>query len=143
MTQRPQSPRWGLSVELGGLSLREHKAALQTAETAGYTDVWSGETAGHDGFTILVLASQWTERLRLGTGVVNVFTRGRAVLAQHSAALQDASDGRFALGLGTSTSVIVKDSNSIEFTQPMDRVHQTVTSCAAALPAGVHTADSG
>ena len=55
-----------------------------------------------------MLAAAWTERMRLGTGVVNPYTRGRAVLAQHAAALADASGGRFVLGLGASSNVIVE-----------------------------------
>ena len=66
---------------------------MRRAEAAGYDDLWSGETNGPDGFTPLALAAAWTERMRLGTGVVNPFTRGPAVLAQHAAALADAAAG--------------------------------------------------
>ena len=69
--------------------------------------IWSGETSGTDGFTPITLAVAWTEHMRLGTGVVNAFTRGPAVLAQHAAALQDASGGRYCLGIGSSSNVLV------------------------------------
>ncbi len=68
------------------------------AEAAGYTDLWSGETNGPDGFSPLLLGAAWTEKVRLGTGVVGVMQRGRALLAQEAAAAADASRGRFALG---------------------------------------------
>src|SRR5262249_45951430 len=103
------------------------------AEASGWTDIWSGETDGHDGFTILSLAATWTSRMRLGTGVVNVFTRGRAVLAQHAAALQDASDGRFVLGLGSSSHVVVESWNGLSFTRPRERVRETVAFLREAL----------
>ena len=90
--------RWGLTVPLPNLPLRDHAELVAGAEAAGYTDLWSGETAGPDGFTPLALSAAWTERTRLGTGVVGVFTRGPALLAQQAAALSDASDGRFVLG---------------------------------------------
>jgi probable F420-dependent oxidoreductase len=125
--------RLGLCVELAGLSLAEHQQVIMAAESAGFTDLWSGETSGHDGFTILALAAAWTEQMRLGTGVVNIFTRGRAVLAQHAAALQDASGGRFALGLGTSTPVIVQDWNGVEFARPVERMRHVVRSTRTAL----------
>jgi probable F420-dependent oxidoreductase len=125
--------RWGLCVELAGLSLAQHQDALKSAESAGFTDLWSGETAGHDGFTVLALAAAWTERMRLGTGIVNVFTRGPAVLAQHAAALQEASGGRFALGLGSSTQVIVEGWNGIEYARPRTRVRETVEFVSQAL----------
>ena len=125
--------RWALSLELPGLSLPEHEPVVRAAERAGYTDAWTGETGGHDGFTPLVLAAAWTERMRLGTGVVNVFTRGPAVLAQHSSGLQDASGGRFCLGIGSSSNVIVERWNGIPFERPLTRVRETVAFLRAAL----------
>src|SRR5918998_5890057 len=125
--------RWSLSLELPGLSLPEHEPVVRAAEAAGYTDAWSGETGGHDGFTSLLMAAVWTERMRLGTGVVNVFTRGPAVLAQHASALQDASEGRFCLGIGSSSNVIVERWNGIPFERPRTRVRETVEFLRAAL----------
>jgi alkanesulfonate monooxygenase SsuD/methylene tetrahydromethanopterin reductase-like flavin-dependent oxidoreductase (luciferase family) len=63
--------------------------------------------------------------MRLGSGVVNVFTRGPAVLAQHAAALADASGGRFVLGLGSSSDVIVERWNGVPFSKPLTRVRET------------------
>lgn len=126
-------PRWSLSLELPGLDLPQHEPVLRAAEAAGYTDAWSGEVGGHDGFTSLALAAAWTERLRLGTGVVNVFTRGPAVLAQHAAALQSASGGRFCLGIGSSSDVIVERWNGIPFERPLTRVREAVAFLRAAL----------
>jgi len=57
---------------------------------------------------------------------VNPFTRGPAVLAQHAAALADASGGRFSLGLGSSSSVIVERWNGVPFEQPLTRVREAV-----------------
>src|SRR5919202_2262586 len=91
--------RWALSIEVPGLSLLDHEPVVRAAEAAGYTDVWSEETAGHDAFTPLVMAATWSERLRLGTGVGNAFTRGPAVLAQQCVALQEASGGGLRLGI--------------------------------------------
>src|ERR687884_149398 len=84
--------RWALSIEVPGLSLLDHEPVVRAAEAAGYTDVWSEETAGHDAFTPLVMAATWSERLRLGTGVVNAFPRGPAALAG-----ERAGEGRFKL----------------------------------------------
>ena len=91
--------RWGLTLPLPGIPLAEMKPFVQLAEAEGYTDLWTGETGGPDGFTPLVLSAAWTERIRLGTGIVGVFTRGPALLAQQTAALTDASRGRFVLGI--------------------------------------------
>ena len=120
---RPCPSRAGASpLPFPGVSLPDHEPLIRQAEAAGYDDLWSGEATGAiDGFTPLVLAAAWTERLRLGTGVVNPYTRGITVLAQHAAALQDASGGRFVLGLGASSDVIVERWNGIPFVKPLSR----------------------
>src|ERR687884_2266452 len=127
------APRWALSIEVPGLALADHEPVVRAAAAAGYTDVWSEETAGHDAFTPLVLAATWADGVRLGTGVVNAFTRGPAVLAQHAAALQEASNGRFSLGIGSSSNVIVERWNGIPFEKPRTRVRETVEFLRAAL----------
>jgi probable F420-dependent oxidoreductase len=124
---------WALTVPFQGVALRDHRALLEGAEAVGFDDLWTGETAGPDGFTPLALAAAWTERLRLGTGVVNAFTRGPAVIAQHAAALQDASGGRFCLGIGSSSNVIVERWNGIPFSKPLTRVRDTVEALRAVL----------
>src|SRR5213083_3197181 len=125
--------RWGLTLPLPSLPLRDHADLVRRAEAAGYTDLWSGETNGPDGFTPLALCATWTERVRLGTGVVGVLTRGPALLAQQAAALSDASDGRFALGIGASSDRIVEGWNGIPFERPLSRVAETVEFLRAAL----------
>jgi probable F420-dependent oxidoreductase len=118
--------RWALTVPFTGIPLRDQRPLIERAEAAGYDDLWSGETSGPDGFTPLALAAAWTKSLRLGTGVVNAFTRGPAVLAQHAAALQDASAGRFCLGIGSSSNVIVERWNGVPFRKPLTKVRETV-----------------
>src|ERR671915_2265847 len=131
--------RWGLTLPLPGLPLAEHADLVRRAEAVGYTDLWSGETNGPDGFTPLALSAAWTERPRLGTGIVGVFQRGPALLAQQAAALADASGGRFALGIGASSDRIVEGWNGIPFERPLSKVSETVDFLRAAL-AGERTA---
>jgi probable F420-dependent oxidoreductase len=118
--------RWGLTLPFAGVRLADHQDLVRRAEAAGYDDLWTGETNGADGFTPLVLAAAHTERMRLATGIVNPFTRGPAVLAQHAAALADASRGRFVLGLGSSSNVIVERWNSVPFERPLSKVREAV-----------------
>ena len=117
---------WSLTLPFPGLTLRDHEPLVRRAEAAGYDELWTGETTGPDGFTPLALAAAWTDRMMLGTGVVNPFTRGPAVLAQHAAALQDASGGRFKLGLGASSNVIVERWNEVPFEKPLSKVRAAV-----------------
>jgi probable F420-dependent oxidoreductase len=118
--------RWGLTLPLPMTPLSGTREHVQRAEAAGYTDVWSGETNGPDGFTPLALAAEWTDQMRLGTGVVAVPLRGRALLAMHAAALADASEGRFALGIGASSDRIVEGWNRMPFGKPLTRISETL-----------------
>jgi probable F420-dependent oxidoreductase len=131
--------RWGLTVPLPNLALRDHADLVQRAEAVGYTDLWSGETNGPDGFTPLAACATWTDRARLGTGIVGVFTRGPALLAQQAAALADVSGGRFALGIGASSDRIVEGWNGMPFERPLTRIAETVDFLDAAF-AGERTA---
>ena len=125
--------RWGLTLPLPLTPLAAHEDLVRRAEAAGYTDLWSGETNGPDGFTPLAFAAAWTEKPRLGTGVVGVFTRGPALLAQQTAAMADASGGRFVLGIGASSDRIVEGWNGIPFSKPYSKVAETVDYLKVAL----------
>ena len=72
------------------MPLHELGPLARRIEDAGYDDVWSAEATEFDGFTPLAVAAVNSERLRLVSGIVNVFTRGPALLAQTAAALADA-----------------------------------------------------
>ena len=129
----PDAPRWGLTLPFAGVPLAATEPLVRRAEAAGWDDLWTGDTNGPDGFTPLALAAAWTERMRLGTGVVSAFTRGPAVLAQHAAALADASGGRFVLGIGASSDVIVERWNGMRFEKPRTRVRETVAALRPVL----------
>ena len=92
----------------------------------GYTDIWSAEADGADAFTPLALAAAWEPRLRLGTAIVPAFTRAPACLAQSVASLADAAPGRFAIGIGSSSNVIVERWNGVPFVEPYQRVRDVV-----------------
>jgi probable F420-dependent oxidoreductase len=128
--------RWGLTLPFAGVPLAAHEPLVRRAEAAGYDDLWGSETNGPDGFTPLVLAAAWTERMRLGTGIVNPFTRGPAVLAQHAAALADASGGRFVLGLGASSDVIVERWNEAPYGKPLARMRAVIPVLREVLAGG-------
>jgi probable F420-dependent oxidoreductase len=127
-------PRWALTVPFTGVPLSAHPDLYRRAEAAGYDELWSGETAnGTDGFTPLAQAAAVTERVRLATGIVNPFTRGPAVLAQSAATLQEASEGRFVLGLGASSDVIVERFNGLRFERPLSKVREAVAAIRPVL----------
>ena len=65
--------------------------------------------------------------------MVGVFTRGPALLAQQAAALADASDGRFVLGIGASSDRIVEGWNQMPFDKPLTKISQTLEFLRAAF----------
>jgi len=122
-----------VTIPFTGVPLHELGPLVRRIEEAGYDSVWSAESTDLDGFTPLVVAAEHSTRLRLATGIVNVYTRGPALLAQTTAALADVSDGRFVLGLGASSNVIVERWNSIPFRRPLAKVEETVEYLRAVL----------
>jgi len=127
--------RFGITIPLPGIPLADQRGLIAELAALGYTDLWSAEADGADAFTPLALASQWAPGLRLGTAIVPAFTRGPALIAQSAATLAAACGGRFVLGLGTSSDVIVERWNGIPFERPYQRVRDTVR-CVKALLAG-------
>jgi probable F420-dependent oxidoreductase len=109
---------WGLTVPLGGVGLLDHEQLIKQLPDWGYTDIWSAETNGTDAFVPLALASGWERSLRLGTAIVPVYTRGPALIAMSAATMAAAAPGRFVLGLGASSPVIVGNWNGAEFARP-------------------------
>lgn len=117
--------RPGMTVPLPGHLHAQREQLVELADL-GYTDIWSAEADGGDGFTPLTLAAAWEPRLRLGTAIIPAFTRAPALMAQSAASLADAAPGRFALGLGTSSDVIVERWNGVPFERPYYRVRDMV-----------------
>jgi len=125
--------RWGMTIPFDGSPLHAQRDRIVELADLGYTDVWSAEANGHDAFTPLTLASVWAPSLRLGTAIVPAFTRGPACLAQSVGSLAQAAPGRVALGIGTSSDVIVGRWNGIPFERPYQRVRDTVQFLRSAL----------
>jgi probable F420-dependent oxidoreductase len=124
---------YGITVPFDGVPLSEHRPWFEELVDLGYTDLWSSEADGTDAFTPLAMAAAWTPSMRLGTAIVPAFTRGPALVAQSAAALAEAAPGRFVLGLGTSSDVIVERWNDISFDQPFKQVRDVVRFLRAAL----------
>jgi probable F420-dependent oxidoreductase len=122
-----------MTVPWAGVPLADHAALYTALADAGFTDVWSSEVAGSDGFTPLALAAAWEPRLRVGTAIAPVFTRGPGLLAMSAAALAETAPGRFQLGIGASSPVVVGDWNAAEFTQPYRRSRDMLRFLRAAL----------
>jgi probable F420-dependent oxidoreductase len=133
--------RYGMTIPFDGVPLHKQRDWLIELADLGYTDVWSSEANGADAFTPLALAAAWAPSLRLGTAIVPAFTRGPACLAQSVGSLAQAAPGRLALGVGTSSDVIVEGWNGIPFERPYQRTRDLVRFLRRALTGEKVTAD--
>jgi probable F420-dependent oxidoreductase len=125
--------RYGITVPFDDIPLSEHRPWFERLSELGYTDVWTGEANAADGFTPLAVAALSAPDLRLGTAVVPVYTRGPGLLAMQAATMAELAPGRFAMGVGSSSDVIVERWNATPFDEPYKRVRDTVRFLRQAL----------
>jgi F420-dependent oxidoreductase-like protein len=109
-----------------GFDRRELIECIKTADACGYDSFWMPEAWERDAFSILTEIAVQTDRIGLGTGIINVFSRSPALVAMSAATLDDLSGGRFRLGLGTSGARVVEDLHGIKFNKPLTRLKETI-----------------
>jgi probable F420-dependent oxidoreductase len=128
MSPAPGTPpaRPGITIPFDGIPLHAHRRWFARLRELGYTDIWSAEVDGADGFTPLALAAAWEPTLNLGVAITPAYTRGPALLAQSLAAMADAAPGRFFVGLGASSEVIVANWNGLLFEDQYKRVRDSL-----------------
>ena len=103
------------------------------AEDAGFGSLWVTERYFHEEtFSILGYLAARTERIRLGVGVVNPYTRHPALLAMGGATLDTLSGGRMLLGLGRSDAEVIVGRMGMEYAAPLARLRGTVGALRAA-----------
>jgi probable F420-dependent oxidoreductase len=125
--------RYGITIPFDGVTLGEHKAWFHRLVDLGYTDVWSAEVDGADGFTPLTLAAIWEPSLNLGVAVTPVFTRGPGLLAMTVAAMSEVAGARFTMGLGASSAPVVERWNGIPYAHPYARTRDVLDFVKRAL----------
>lgn len=125
--------RYGITIPFDGVTLAEHQSWFHLLADLGYSDVWSAEVDGTDGFTPLALAAAWEPRLQLGVAVTPVYTRGPALLAMSIAAMAEAAPGRFIMGLGASSQPVVERWNGIAYEEPFTRTRDVLRFVTRAL----------
>jgi probable F420-dependent oxidoreductase len=109
----------GLAVE--GKHLPGIDEVGRAAEDLGFDSLWTSETK-HDSFLPLAVAANGTQRIGLGTSVAIAFSRSPMVTAQLSWDLQDLSDGRFILGLGTQVKAHIERRFGMPWDKPAERL---------------------
>lgn len=113
--------------------LNDQQKGFRDLVDLGYKEAWSSEANGADAFSPLVLGAVHAPELRLGTAIVPAYTRGPALLAQSVATMAAIAPGRFALGIGSSSNVIVESWNGIPFVEPYKKTRDVVRFLKLAL----------
>lgn len=108
-------------------------AVAQAADRLGYESFWTGESWGRDAFTVLTMLACHTERIRLGTGIVTVYSRTPGLVAQSIASLDCISNGRAVLGLGSSGRIVIEDWHGVKFDHPVSRTAEYIDIIRMAL----------
>lgn len=106
-------------------------ATAVALEEAGIDEVLVPEAYGYDTAVVLGALAVRTRRVALGPGVVPVFTRTPALIAQTAAALDSVSGGRAVLGIGTSGPGVVEGFHGVPFAAPLARLREVVATCRA------------
>jgi probable F420-dependent oxidoreductase len=125
--------RYGITIPFEGVTLLEHREWFHRLADLGYTDVWSAEVDGADGFTPLTVAALSEPRLNLGVAVTPAFTRGPGLLAMSIAAMAEVAGGRFTMGLGASSQPVVERWNGIAYEKPYQRTRDVLRFVKRAL----------
>ena len=119
---------WGL-----GLSSTEQLELVQEAERLGYDSVWTAEAYGSDAVTILAWIAAQTERIKLGSAILQMPGRSPAMTAMTAATLDQLSGGRVLLGIGTSGPQVAEGWHGQRFGRQLQRTREYVDIVRMAL----------
>ena len=101
-------------------------ARATIADEVGVDALFVAEAWGRDAFTPLVQLADRTQRIKLGTAIVNIYSRTPAALAQHFATLDELSGGRVIIGLGNSGPLVIEHFHGVPFQPAFTRMRETV-----------------
>ena len=125
----------GIAIS-GGPSPSEIVDLVVLAESLGYDSAWVAEGHGGDQFSVLSACALQTSRIRLGTAISSVFVRSAPTIAMAAATVDDLSNGRFILGLGSSHRVQVVPEHGIKYAKPITRLRETILIIRQLLASG-------
>src|SRR5690349_12763105 len=102
-------------------------------ESAGLDTVWVPEAYGFDSPTLMGYLAAKTEKVEIGSGILNVFSRTPGAIAQTAAGLDNVSEGRAILGLGASGPQVIEGFHGVPYEKPLTRTREVVDIVRAAL----------
>jgi probable F420-dependent oxidoreductase len=114
-----------------GRSLESALDRVRRADGLGYDSIYTTHVAGRDSLTLLMAYASVSERVRLGTGVVPIFSRTPVAMAQSAATIDEFSGGRMVLGIGVSHQVTVESWYGSRIEQPVAEMREYVDALRA------------
>ena len=127
MTSYSKSDNMRLAYSLGSLlSVDEIMSCSKILSNYNPDSVWIPETWGMEGYSMLSAVSQITKNSKIGSSIINIYSRTPTLIAMGAATVDLLSNGRFILGLGTSSKPIIQEWHGLEFTNPVQRMHEYV-----------------
>lgn len=100
--------------------------AAQLADELGYDSFWLPEAWGYDSIPLITEMILKTKRIKIGTAIINVFSRSPGLIAMTAATLHDMSEGRFCLGIGPSGKRVIEGFHGRSFTKPLSQVRDVI-----------------
>jgi probable F420-dependent oxidoreductase len=125
--------RMGITLPAEPFQNRDMIDLVRRADGLGYEEVWSLESYTTEAFSPLAAVAMLSEKMRLGTAIVPVFTRPPALIAMSAMTVQQLSGGRFVLGLGISSPQIIGQWMGVPFERPLARTRDTVEAVRSAM----------
>jgi F420-dependent oxidoreductase-like protein len=119
---------WGL-----GLTSEQQLQLVREAESLGFDSVWAAEAYGSDTATVLAWLASQTEKIRVGSAIFQIPGRTPAMTAMTAATLDNLSDGRMILGIGTSGPQVAEGWHGQPFAKPLERTREYVAILRMAL----------
>ena len=119
---------WGL-----GLTSEQQLQLVREAESLGFDSVWAAEAYGSDTATVLAWLASQTEKIRIGSAIFQIPGRTPAMTAMTAATLDNLSDGRMILGIGTSGPQVAEGWHGQPFAKPLERTREYVAILRTAL----------
>ena len=109
-----------------GKQLRIDMKLILHAENLGFDSTWTAEAYGNDAVTTATWIAAKTERIRVGTAIMQMPARTPAMAAMTAMSLDQLSGGRFILGLGPSGPQVVEGLHGVPFAKPVARMRETI-----------------
>ncbi|MGY0022206.1 LLM class flavin-dependent oxidoreductase [Streptomyces sp. YJ-C3] len=125
--------RTSTTIEASGGNWRETVDFVTEAEKLGMDICWVAEAWGSEAPSALGYLAARTERMLLGSGIIQLATRTPAAIARAAITLSNLSEGRFLLGLGPSGPQVIEGLHGVPFDRPLTRMRETVEIVRMAL----------